>query len=157
MNRKSLDPRDRLFFVALVVQLTVSAVLGVAIVRAIDRAGRVQVIGGALPSARPEGSAAPTTGTGPTTRTHTTVIGGRAGSRTGGGSTGVSAGEIRIGGVFTLSGPADATPAVHAVQAYFNTVNEAGGVFGRRLTYVVRDDKFDPAIGYQSTKDFIEN
>jgi branched-chain amino acid transport system substrate-binding protein len=155
MNRKPLDIRDRLFIGAVVIQLVVAAVLGVAIVRAIDRSGgpgRVEVIG-----ASPTPSALASQGATPGAQTRTSVTGGSAGGSSQAGSTGVSSGSIKLGGVFTLSGPGDATVALHAVQAYFNTVNADGGVHGRRLQYVTRDDHFDPSIGYSEVKDLVEN
>lgn len=51
---------------------------------------------------------------------------------------------IVIGSVSTLSGPA-ANDAWRAAQAYFDAVNEAGGVHGRKLVYQVLDDQADPA------------
>lgn len=130
--------------------------LGVAIVRAVDRAGRggpVQVVG-ALPSASATASAVASTGGGSTTTT--SVIGGSTGS-TKDQSAGISAGEIKVGGLFTLSGPGDATVALHAAQAYFNMVNDAGGVYGRKIKYITADDGFDPATGFSETKRLVEN
>ncbi|MFA5889899.1 MAG: ABC transporter substrate-binding protein [Actinomycetota bacterium] len=153
-NRGLADPKDRLFVVALVVQLLVSTVLGAAIVGAVNRAGDapVQVVH-ELPSQSVQPSVQPTGSSG--SRTMTTVLGGR--KVTTDQTVGVSAGEIKIGGLFTLSGPGDGTVALHAVQAYFNMVNATGGVHGRKLRYVTRDDKFDPSIGFAATKDLAEN
>lgn len=156
MSRRPLDIRDRLFIAGLIVQLVVAAVLGVAIVRAIDRsgrAGRVEVIAG---SPGPGAIAAPGATPGARTRT-TTTTGGSSAVLAKEASTGVTSGTIKVGGVFTLSGPGDATVALHAAQAYFNVVNESGGVHGRRIQYVTRDDKFDPSIGFSEVKDLVEN
>jgi len=157
MSPKPLDIRDRLFIGAVVVQLVVAGVLGVAIVHAIDRSGKpgaIQVIGGTgVPT--PGASLGATPGAQATTTV--TGGGGAVGGSVKSGSTGVSAGAIKVGGMFTLSGPGDATVALHAVQAYFNTVNSSGGVYGRRIQYVTRDDKFDPSIGFSEVKDLVEN
>lgn len=155
MARTPLDARDRLFVAAVIAQLAVSAVLGFALVKAIDRDDNVRVIGVA-PGAGPSASIQPTAGAS-AGRSRTIVSGGSSGSAGSSSTTGVSAGEIKVGGIFTQSGPGDATVALHAVQAYFNKVNLAGGVHGRKLTYITRNDKFDPSIGYAEVKDLVEN
>jgi branched-chain amino acid transport system substrate-binding protein len=62
---------------------------------------------------------------------------------TGTGSPGVTAKQINIGAISTLSGPisADFAPLVKGVQAYFDMVDAAGGVNGRKisLTYDLDD------------------
>lgn len=159
MQKPSLGPSDRLFVAALVVQVVVAAILGTAIVRAIDRAGPVAQV--AVAPTGPGGpasltpSALPTGRTSTTTTTTTTTTGGGGGP--GDITVGITGGEIKVGGIFTLSGPADATPALHAAQAYFNVVNAAGGVFGRKIRYITRDDHFDQSIGYAAVKDLVEN
>jgi branched-chain amino acid transport system substrate-binding protein len=54
---------------------------------------------------------------------------------------GVTDTEIRIGGVHDLSGvfAAVSTPAVNGANMYFDMVNEAGGVHGRQIRYIVED------------------
>ena len=61
---------------------------------------------------------------------------------------GVSDGEIKLGGAHDLSGifAPFSVPAVKAAQAYFEEVNAAGGVHGRKITYIVEDH------GYQVPK-----
>jgi branched-chain amino acid transport system substrate-binding protein len=63
-----------------------------------------------------------------------------------GGSTGVSGDAIRIGGIFPLSGGLSALgrPVEQAARAYFRSVNEAGGVNGRRIEFIAEDDAADP-------------
>jgi branched-chain amino acid transport system substrate-binding protein len=52
------------------------------------------------------------------------------------GSPGVTAKQIDVGAISTLSGPisADFAPLVKGVQAYFDMVDAAGGVNGRKIT-----------------------
>jgi branched-chain amino acid transport system substrate-binding protein len=75
----------------------------------------------------------------------TTAAGGplRCPGGTGTGSPGVTAKQINIGAISTLSGPisADFAPLVKGVQAYFDMVDAAGGVNGRKisLTYDLDD------------------
>lgn len=63
-------------------------------------------------------------------------------------STGVTDTEIKIGGAHDLSGifAPFSVPAVKAAQMYFDKVNAAGGVHGRKITYIVEDH------GYQVPK-----
>ncbi|WP_238366054.1 ABC transporter substrate-binding protein [Mesobacterium pallidum] len=74
----------------------------------------------------------------------TTALAGMASAET----MGVSDTEIKVGGAHDLSGifAPFSVPAVSAVNAYFAKVNEAGGVHGRKLTYIVEDH------GYQVPK-----
>ncbi len=60
---------------------------------------------------------------------------------------GVTDTEIIFGTHQPLTGPAPAGSAkiAAATQAYFRYVNEAGGVHGRTLTYLIEDDGYDPA------------
>mgnify|MGYP001360616559 CR=1 FL=1 len=61
---------------------------------------------------------------------------------------GVTDTEIKIGGAHDLSGifAPFSVPAVAAINAYFAKVNAAGGVHGRKITYIVEDH------GYQVPK-----
>lgn len=61
---------------------------------------------------------------------------------------GVSDDEIKIGGAHDLSGifAPFSVPAVKAANLYFDEINAAGGVHGRKITYIVEDH------GYQVPK-----
>ncbi|AVO37974.1 ABC transporter substrate-binding protein [Pukyongiella litopenaei] len=61
---------------------------------------------------------------------------------------GVTDTEIKIGSAQDLSGlfAAFSVPAVTAVQMHFDKINAAGGIHGRKLTYIVEDH------GYQVPK-----
>lgn len=59
---------------------------------------------------------------------------------------GVTDDEIRIGTWGPQSGPAAAWGTViTAIDAYFQSINDAGGINGRNLVLVSRDDGYDPA------------
>jgi ABC-type branched-subunit amino acid transport system substrate-binding protein len=60
---------------------------------------------------------------------------------------GVTASEIRIGMSNALSGPASGlgTQLKAGAEAYIAKVNAAGGVHGRRITLVSKDDGYEPA------------
>jgi branched-chain amino acid transport system substrate-binding protein len=59
---------------------------------------------------------------------------------------GVTDKEILIGSCSALDGPSKflGTETVAGARAYFELVNEAGGVEGRKLRLVARDDSYDP-------------
>ncbi|HET9771304.1 MAG TPA: ABC transporter substrate-binding protein [Acidimicrobiia bacterium] len=69
------------------------------------------------------------------------------GSAAGGPTTPAAGGEpIKIGGVFPLSGGISALgrPAQLAAAAYFRSINDAGGINGRRIEFIAEDDGGDP-------------
>src|SRR2546429_7019296 len=49
---------------------------------------------------------------------------------------GVSKGVITVGGIYDETGPVDSTVERDAVRAYFNKVNDAGGVNGYKLRLI---------------------
>jgi ABC-type branched-subunit amino acid transport system substrate-binding protein len=76
------------------------------------------------------------------------VVAGCGSSSSGGGSTpGVSATSITFGTHQPLTGPAAPgySEIAPASQAYFNYVNAHGGVFGRKIHLVIKNDAYDPA------------
>ncbi len=78
-----------------------------------------------------------------------------AGSPTG--TPGVTKDQILIGGTVPLSGQASAFGAVGpSANAYFKYVNAHGGVFGRKIKYLYRDDGYDPARTLQETRRLVE-
>ena len=60
---------------------------------------------------------------------------------------GVSDKEVSIGSCSALEGPSQflGTQTVAGAKAYFESVNAEGGVHGRKLRLVARDDSYDPA------------
>jgi branched-chain amino acid transport system substrate-binding protein len=60
---------------------------------------------------------------------------------------GVSSKEIVIGSCSALEGPSHALgrQQIQGAQAYFNLINDEGGVDGRKLRLVAYDDSYDPA------------
>ena len=70
---------------------------------------------------------------------------------------GVTAKEIVIGTTTALTGPAspgykDIAPAA---KAYFDYVNANGGIYGRKIKYVVKDDQYNPAKAKSATSELI--
>jgi branched-chain amino acid transport system substrate-binding protein len=70
---------------------------------------------------------------------------------------GVTASEVVIGGTDPFSGPASAFGAVgKGSQAYFQYVNDHGGVNGRKITYKDLDDGYSPPQAVQLTRQLVE-
>lgn len=71
---------------------------------------------------------------------------------------GVSDTEILIGGAQDMSGvfAAISVPAVNGVNLYFSQVNEAGGVNGRMLRYIVEDHGYQLPRATQAYNKLIE-
>lgn len=83
------------------------------------------------------------------------------GSQTAGGGGGGAEedGPIKVGVNIELSGPAavQGTAYQNAVQMLAQQINDAGGVDGRELELVIRDNKSDPTEALQVTKGMVEN
>src|SRR4029079_9884427 len=75
-----------------------------------------------------------------------------------GGQPGVTASTITIGGTVPITGPAALFGSVgRGADAYFKYVNAHGGVNGRKIKYIYRDDAYDPAKTVQLTREPVEN
>jgi branched-chain amino acid transport system substrate-binding protein len=71
---------------------------------------------------------------------------------------GVSDTEIKIGTTTPFSGPASAYSAgAVSATAYFQMVNEQGGVNGRKITFVALDDAYSPPKTVEQTRKLIES
>src|SRR5207237_2518240 len=87
---------------------------------------------------------------------------GNAGKPSGGGSgqtDGVSAHEIRVGGLASITGPLGDQygPVFDGAQTYFDMVNAQGGVFGRKIKLPVRlDAATDPARDATQARALVE-
>lgn len=65
--------------------------------------------------------------------------------------------EIRIGNIVPYSGPLSEFGAIgKAEAAYFDMVNDRGGINGRKVRFISRDDKSDPAAALELTRDLVE-
>jgi branched-chain amino acid transport system substrate-binding protein len=70
---------------------------------------------------------------------------------------GVSEDTILIGGTVPLSGPETAYSVVaYGAEAYFEYVNDHGGVFGRKIEYRYLDDAYDPTQTVQQVRRLVE-
>jgi ABC-type branched-subunit amino acid transport system substrate-binding protein len=81
------------------------------------------------------------------------------GSEEGGSTVGVTDDSIKIGGHFPLTGVAapgySEIPSGH--QAYYDFVNANGGVHGRNIEFLVRDDNYNPTNTSQVTNELVLN
>ena len=70
---------------------------------------------------------------------------------------GVTDTEIRIGNVMPYSGSLEAFGAIgKAEAAYFEMINERGGINGRKVRFISHDDKSDPSTALELTRGLIE-
>jgi len=73
------------------------------------------------------------------------------------GAPGVTDKEIRLGTLQPLSGPASAYGILgYAFEGYFNKVNDDGGVNGRKITLLLRDDALSPPKAVEQTRKLVE-
>jgi branched-chain amino acid transport system substrate-binding protein len=71
---------------------------------------------------------------------------------------GVTATEIKIGGVFPFSGPASSIGLVgRGVLAYVQSINDRGGIGGRKINYVALDDAYSPPKAFEHVRRLVES
>ena len=71
---------------------------------------------------------------------------------------GISATEIKIGGVFPFSGPASSIGLVgKGVIAYIQSVNDRGGINGRKINYIAYDDAYSPPKAVEHVRKLVES
>jgi branched-chain amino acid transport system substrate-binding protein len=71
---------------------------------------------------------------------------------------GVTATTITIGGTVPITGAAALFGSVgRGANAYFKYVNAQGGVNGRKIKYLYRDDAYDPSKTVALTRELVEN
>ncbi|WP_076864180.1 ABC transporter substrate-binding protein [Bradyrhizobium mercantei] len=72
--------------------------------------------------------------------------------------TGASDTEIKIGNTAPYSGPASAYGVIGRTEAaYFKMINEAGGIHGRKITFISYDDSYSPAKTVEQTRKLVED
>src|SRR5579872_5354217 len=66
--------------------------------------------------------------------------------------------EIKIGQTVPFSGPASAYASIGKTQAaYFNMINEQGGVNGRKINLIQYDDAYNPAKTVEQVRKLVES
>src|SRR5437764_8438462 len=70
---------------------------------------------------------------------------------------GITSSSILIGGTFPLTGVASLYKTIPAAEkAYFDYVNSHGGVKGREINFLIRDDAYDPSQTVPATQQLVE-
>jgi len=58
---------------------------------------------------------------------------------------GVTPTEVKVGGIFPFSGPASSIGLVgRGILAYVQSINDRGGINGRKINYIAYDDAYSP-------------
>src|SRR5580693_1059681 len=71
---------------------------------------------------------------------------------------GVTPTAIKIGGVFPFSGPASSIGQVgRGVLAYVQSVNDRGGINGRKINYIALDDAYSPPKAVEQVRRLVES
>src|SRR6201997_1740838 len=66
--------------------------------------------------------------------------------------------EIKIGQTVPFSGPASAYASIGKTQAaYFNMINEQGGVNGRKINLIQYDDAYSPPKAVEQVRKLVES
>jgi branched-chain amino acid transport system substrate-binding protein len=66
--------------------------------------------------------------------------------------------EVKIGQTLPFSGPASAYASIGKTQAaYFNMINEQGGVNGRKINLIQYDDGYSPPKAVEQVRKLVEN
>jgi len=70
---------------------------------------------------------------------------------------GASDTSIKIGNTMPYSGPASAYGIIGKTEgAYFNMINEKGGINGRKIVFISRDDSYSPPKTVQLVRQMVE-
>src|SRR6202007_890359 len=65
--------------------------------------------------------------------------------------------EIRVGNVMPYTGPLAAFATIgRAEAAYFDMINEHGGINGRKVKFISVDDSSNPKTAIEQTRDLVE-
>src|SRR4051812_49540541 len=71
---------------------------------------------------------------------------------------GVSESEIKVGATFPFSGPASPLSNTgKGLIAYVNSINDRGGVNGRKINLITYDDAYSPPKTVEQTRKLIES
>src|ERR1700693_5896933 len=71
---------------------------------------------------------------------------------------GVTPTEIKVGGVFPFSGPASSIGLVgRGILAYVQSINDRGGINGRKINYIAYDDAYSPPKAVEHARKLVES
>jgi branched-chain amino acid transport system substrate-binding protein len=72
------------------------------------------------------------------------------------GSSSSGGGPIPVGSINGITGPFALPDASNGAKALFDAVNAAGGIHGRKINFIVEDDKSDPATSATDARQLIQ-
>jgi branched-chain amino acid transport system substrate-binding protein len=85
------------------------------------------------------------------------AVAGRLSSAQAADTPGVTATEIKIGNTMPYSGPASSYSVIGKTEtAFFNMVNEQGGVAGRKINFITLDDGYSPPKTVEDVRRLVE-
>lgn len=71
---------------------------------------------------------------------------------------GVTATEIKVGGIFPYGGPASALGLIgRGISAYTQQVNDRGGINNRKINYISYDDAYSPPKAVEHARKLVES
>src|ERR1700742_1867690 len=71
---------------------------------------------------------------------------------------GVTATEVKVGGIFPFSGPASSIGLVgRGVLGYVQMINDRGGINGRKINYIAMDDAYSPPKAVEHARKLVES
>jgi len=71
---------------------------------------------------------------------------------------GVTTTEIKVGGVFPFSGPASSLGVIgRSILAYVQSINDRGGIHGRKINYIAYDDAYSPPKAVEHVRKLVES
>ncbi len=86
-----------------------------------------------------------------------TSCGGPGGPASAGDQTGVTDSEIIIGSFGPLTGPAALWGNImKGMDAYFKMINDEGGVNGRQIRFIMKDDAYDPSRTVPAVRELVQ-
>ena len=66
--------------------------------------------------------------------------------------------EIRIGNTIPYTGPAASYGIIgKTIAAYFNSINDQGGINGRKINFISYDDAYNPQKTVEQTRKLVED
>jgi len=72
--------------------------------------------------------------------------------------TGASDTEIKVGNIMPYSGPASAYGMIGKTeQAYFQMINDQGGINGRKINFITYDDAYSPPKAVEQARKLVES
>jgi branched-chain amino acid transport system substrate-binding protein len=71
---------------------------------------------------------------------------------------GVTPTEVKVGGIFPFSGPASSIGLVgRGILAYVQSINDRGGINGRKISYIAYDDAYSPPKAVEHARKLVES